>query len=62
MFTKIILQDQYALIYDAVLETIICGDTQIQPSNLRTAVNRLSKKNKVGFAGKSGFEKQFEVS
>ena len=52
------VKDQYALIHDAVLETMICGDTQIQPQNIRRAINRLSKKN----IGQSGFENQLKVS
>ena len=54
------VQDQYALIHDAVLEAVICGDTHIDTSDLRKAMDRLTKNDK-NHSGKSGFEKQFEV-
>ena len=55
------MQDQYAFIHDAVLETLICGDTQIPSSDLLRALDKLKKVDK-HFNGKTGFEKQFQVS
>ena len=54
------LQDQYAFIHDAVLETLICGDTQIPASDIRRALDRLKKTDK-NFDGMTGFHKQFQV-
>ena len=55
------MQDQYAFIHDAVLETLICGDTQIPSSDLHRALGKLKKVDK-HTAGMTGFEKQFQVS
>ena len=56
------LQDQYAFIHDAVLETLICGDTQIPASDVQRALHRLKKADK-NFDGPemTGFHKQFLV-
>ena len=37
--TSYVLQDQYAFIHDAVLETLICGDTQIPASDIQRALH-----------------------
>ena len=55
------MQDQYAFIHDAVLETLICGDTQISSSDLLRALDKLKKVDK-HVARMTGFEKQFQVS
>ena len=55
------MQDQYAFIHDAVLETLICGDTQIPSSDLHRTLNKLKMVDK-HTAGMTGFEKQFQVS
>ena len=56
------MQDQYAFIHDAVLESLICGDTQIPSSDLLQALDKLKKTDR-HFAGpKTGFEIQFQVS
>ena len=55
------MQDQYAFIHDAVLETLICGDTQIPSSDFLRALDELKKVDK-HFNGKTGFEKQFQAS
>ena len=56
------LQDQYAFIHDAVLETVICGDTQIPASDIQRALHQLKKPDK-NFDGPemTGFDKQFQV-
>ena len=56
------LQDQYAFIHDAVLEMLICGDTQIPASDIQRVLNRLRKADK-NFDGPemTGFHKQFRV-
>ena len=54
------MQDQYAFIHDAVLETLICGDTQIPASDVRRSLDRLRKADK-NFEGMTGFHNQFQV-
>ena len=57
------LQDQYAFIHDAVLETLICGDTQIPASDIQRALDRLKKADKnFDGPGMTGFHKQFQVN
>ena len=54
------MQDQYASIHDAVLETLTCGDTQIPTSDVRRSLDQLRKADK-NFEGMTGFHKQFQV-
>ena len=54
-------QEQYAFIHDAVLETLICGDSQIPASDIRRALDQLKKADKK-FNGLTGFDKQFQVT
>ena len=54
------LQDQYGFIHDAVLERLICGETQIQAQNLPKAMKQLAAVDEKH--GKSGYEVQFGVS
>ena len=37
------VQDQYIFIHDAILESVTCGDTQIEASNLRVAMRKLNE-------------------
>ena len=53
------LQDQYIFIHDAILESVTCGDTQIEAGNLRRRLTQLQKKDE---SGRTGFELQFSVS
>ena len=53
------LQDQYIFIHDAILESVTCGDTQIEAGNLRRRLTQLQKKDD---SGRTGFELQFSVS
>ena len=52
-------QGQYVFIHDALNELIMCGETEIAATNLRTAINHLSTQTE----GKeiTGFEHQFQV-
>lgn len=52
-------QEQYSFIHDAVLEWIICGDTQVPAGEMKRAMKRMAEKNKE--TGKTAFEKQFQV-
>lgn len=54
------MQDQYGLIHDAVLESLICGETQIPAQNLPDAMKQLDSIDEKH--GKSGYEVQFGVS
>jgi netrin-G3 ligand len=53
-------QNQYAFIHDAVLEALLCGDTQIPAFDLQQVVERLTQTEEEN-GGKTGFEQQFEV-
>ena len=46
-------------INDVILESVMCGDTQVNSSDLRTSIRRLT--NKDVQTDKTGFETQFEV-
>ena len=52
-------QGQYAFIHDALNELIMCGETEIAATNLKTTINHLSTR----IEGKeiTGFEHQFQV-
>ena len=52
-------QDQYIFIHDAILESVTCGDTQIESGNLRARLNKLQRRNQ---SGQSGIDLQFVVS
>ena len=55
----LLLQEQFIFIHDVILESVMCGDTQVSSGDLRSAVTRLT--NKDDCTGKTGFETQFEV-
>jgi netrin-G3 ligand len=50
---------QYSFIHDAVLEALVCGNTQIPVESLRVAVSKLSKRNEK--SQKTGYDGHFEV-
>ena len=52
------VQSQYKYIHDALTEYITCGDTSFPLMDARKLVKELSE----SLDGKTGFEKQFEVS
>ncbi len=54
-------QNQYAFIHDAVMESLLCGDTRIPAFDLQRAVERLAQTEDEN-GGKTGFEQQFEVN
>ncbi len=37
------IQDQYVFIHDAILESVTCGDTQINAGDLRRQIQNMSK-------------------
>ena len=52
-------QEQYAFIHDVVLESLTCGDTQINARDLKSVISRLKSRDQKIF--KTQFEEQFEV-
>ena len=54
------IQNQYVFIHDALNELVNCGDTEINPINMRIVIGKLSRT--VEGQNISGFQKQFEVS
>ena len=52
-------QDQYILLHDAILESVMCGNTQMQVSDIHVSLNSLQTKDPV--SNKTGLESQFEV-
>ncbi|CAI8024471.1 Receptor-type tyrosine-protein phosphatase alpha [Geodia barretti] len=50
--------DQYVFIHDAVLESVTCGDTQIEASSLRVAMRKLKEKS---LQGGSPLQQQFSI-
>ena len=53
------VQEQYVFIHDAILEVIICGDTQIDAGGFSQSLNKLKSTPK---SRPNEFEKQFMVS
>ncbi|KAL5486464.1 hypothetical protein EMCRGX_G018943 [Ephydatia muelleri] len=51
--------DQYIFLHDAILESVMCGNTQIQASNIHIALNTFETKDPT--SNKTGLESQFEV-
>ena len=52
------LQEQYIFIYDAILESVTCGDTQIVASDLQDALEKLQMGAQ---SGPTGLVSQFQV-
>ena len=53
-------QEQYVLIHDAILEQVTCGDTQINAGQLRSAVQNLTKIDRL--TSNTRLQTQFDVS
>uniref|UniRef100_A0A1X7TQK7 protein-tyrosine-phosphatase n=1 Tax=Amphimedon queenslandica TaxID=400682 RepID=A0A1X7TQK7_AMPQE len=51
--------DQYIFVNDAVLESVTCGNTQVDSRNARIVFNRMSKLDTK--TGQTGYEEQFTV-
>ncbi len=39
----VFIQDQYVFIHDAILESVTCGDTQINAGDLRKQIQKMSR-------------------
>ena len=46
-------------IHDAILETVTCGDTQVNAASLQTALKKMEVKNQ--HTHKTTLQQQFEV-
>ena len=53
-------QDQYIFVNDAVLESVICGNTQVDSRNARIVFNKMSTPDPK--TGQTGYDNQFTVS
>ena len=53
------MQEQYIFIHDAILEAVICGDTQMFAYDLLKNIKKLTQRNPQTHF--TGFEKQFKV-
>ena len=54
------LQEQYVFVHDAVLEFVVCGDTQIVAADLRKVLSKLGRRNP--HTQLTGYTLQFRVS
>ena len=52
-------QNQYIFVHDAILESVTCGDTQIETFSLRVAMRKLKERS---LQGETGFQQQSSVS
>ena len=53
------IQDQYIFIHDAILESLICGDTELDAGNFRASLHILVLKD---LSGRTEMDRQFAVS
>ena len=53
------MQEQYVFVHDAILEVIMCGDTQIDAGDFSQSLNKLQSTPK---SRPNEFENQFMVS
>jgi len=53
------IQDQYIFIHDAILESLICGDTELDAGNFRACLDNLLLKD---LSGRTEMDRQFAVS
>ena len=57
-FTSV--QEQYVFLHQAVMEALVCGNTEIIPQDLRIVMNKLSMVHKP--SKKTGYEREFKVT
>jgi protein tyrosine phosphatase len=50
--------DQYIFVHDAILESVTCGDTQVEAGDLRKRLAQLQTKDE---SGQTGLELQFSI-
>ena len=54
----VFFQHQYIFIHDAILESVVCGDTQVEAGDLRKRLAQLKTRDE---SGNSGMDLQFAV-
>ena len=59
MMHLVFLQEQYVFLHDVVLESLLCGNTELLCETFSKELNDLKKMDPE--TGKSGLELQFEV-
>ena len=57
--TCVLLQNQFTFIHDVILESVTCGDTQINSGDLRSTTLKLKSTDE--HSRKTGYEIQFQV-
>ena len=58
ILTLFFFQDQYIFIHDAILESVTCGDTEIEAGDLRKRLVQLKTTDE---SGRTGLDLQFAV-
>ena len=59
LILRVLLQEQYTFIHDAILESITCGNTQVGAADLQRAVNKLKQRDP--HTALTGYEQQYKV-
>ena len=54
-----LMQEQYIFIHDAILKSVMCGDTEINATNFRSTLMKMTRKNMEDNSTK--LETQFKV-
>ena len=54
----VFFQHQYIFIHDVILESVVCGDTQVEAGDLRKRLAQLKTRDR---SGNSGMDLQFAV-
>ena len=57
-FRLVFFQHQYIFIHDVILESVVCGDTQIEAGDLRKRLAQLKTRDR---SGNTGMDLQFAV-
>ena len=60
MYTPHVPQNQFIFIHDVILESVTCGDTQINSGDLRSTMVQMKSVHKN--TGKTTFDIQFQVA
>ena len=57
-FRLVFFQHQYIFIHDVILESVVCGDTQVEAGDLRKRLAQLKTRDR---SGNTGMDLQFAV-
>ena len=58
VFRLVFFQHQYIFIHDVILESVVCGDTQVEAGDLRKRLAQLKTRDR---SGNTGMDLQFAV-